>query len=173
MITLVSVFKTLQSNARPVVPTASGTPLERNGYAQDYRRDRGTVDNRHRTGMLERSRLERRLDCRYRFEQPLRYSFEQHGGARLGAGYTVELGGGGVLFRTDCPPPDEASIELSMMWPLLVQGVCSVVLVMYGTVVRTDARGTSVRMHRYRFQTAEPCASDFPMNSGVVCNLIG
>jgi len=118
-------------------------------------------------------RLERRLDCRYRFEQPLRYSFEQYGYARLGAGQTVELGGGGVLFQADCPPPDGASVELRMMWPILMQDVCSVILVMHGTVIRTDARGTSVRMRQYLFQIDESVMSDAAMNSGALWNLIG
>jgi hypothetical protein len=125
--------------------------------------------------MLEPSMrgLERRLDCRYRFAQPLQYTFERQGAARLGSGQTVELGASGVLFHADSPPPEGARVELQMMWPFLVQGVCSVVLVIQGTVVRSDARGTALRLHHYLFQTAESRAYDCAIGSGAVCNLIG
>jgi hypothetical protein len=123
--------------------------------------------------MRRLERLERRVDCRYRFRQPVLFSFEQHRAARLGAGQTIELGGGGVLFQSDCPPPDGADIEVQMVWPLLMQGVCSVVLVIQGMVVRTDARGTAVRIRQYLFQTADSRASGCAIDSGVACNLIG
>ena len=117
--------------------------------------------------------LERRMECRYGFEQPLIFSFNRHRNALLGAGQTIELGGGGLLFQSDWPPPDGVAIEVRMAWPFLVQGVCSVVLLIQGTVVRTDARGTAVRMQRYSFQTAETGESDWASNSGAACNLIG
>ena len=117
--------------------------------------------------------LNRRLEQRYRFEQPLRYVFEQRGAAQLRAGTTTEVGAGGVLFQTDCPPPDGVRVELRMTWPILVQGVCSVVLVINGTVVRTDGRGTSVRIDQYLFETMESCALESASNSAVGCNLIG
>ncbi len=118
-------------------------------------------------------RLERRIDSRYRFEQPVRFACNGHCDISHGAGQIVDMGSGGVLFRSECPPPNGASLELYMKWPLLAQGVCPVILVMHGTVVRTDARGTSVRMDRYVFQTAESCAFESAMSAGDVCNLIG
>lgn len=118
-------------------------------------------------------RPERRVDCRYYFEQPLVFYFEQHRANHLGAGHTVELGGGGVLFQSDCPPPDGASVEVQIVWPFLMQGICSVALIIQGMVVRTDARGTAVRMRQYMFQTVDSLASECAINSGVACNLIG
>ena len=118
-------------------------------------------------------RLERRLDHRYCFDQPLLFSFGQYRAARLGAGHTIELGAGGLMFQCDCPPPDGANIELQIMWPFLVQGVCSVMLVIEGMVVRTDARGTAVRMRQWLFQTTESRAADCAIDSGAACNLIG
>ena len=77
------------------------------------------------------------------------------------------------MFQCDCPPPDGANIELQIMWPFLVQGVCSVMLVIEGMVVRTDARGTAVRMRQWLFQTTESRAADCAIDSGAACNLIG
>lgn len=118
-------------------------------------------------------RLERRVDFRYRFDQPLRSSFVQRGSACLGAGHTVELGAGGVLFLAECPPPDGSKVELQLTWPFLVQDVCAVVLVIQGTVVRNDPRGTAVRMQHFSFQTAESRAWEAAIHSGAACNLIG
>lgn len=118
-------------------------------------------------------RLERRLDCRYGFERPLLFSFKMECNSSLGAGQTIELGGGGLLFQSDCPPPDGVAIEVQMAWPFLVQGVRSVVLLIQGTVVRTDARGTAVRMQRYLFQPGDSHAFELASRSGAACNLIG
>ena len=117
--------------------------------------------------------LERRLDCRYGFDQPLLFSLRQHCTASLGAGHTIELGAGGLLFQSDCPPLDGALIQVEIIWPFLVQGVCSVVLVVDGRVVRTDARGTAVQMGQYLFQTADSRSFDCAIGSGWTCNLIG
>ncbi len=118
-------------------------------------------------------RWERRLDCRYDFERPLRYSYNLNGDASQGFGHTVEAGGGGVLFHAHCPPPDGVTLELEIAWPFLVQGVCSVVLVIQGTVVRTDVRGTAFSIQQFRFQTSESRAYDSSIDSGAICSLIG
>lgn len=125
--------------------------------------------------MLPPSRrsLERRVECRYRFERPLLFSFGQYRPARLEAGHTIELGAGGLLFQSDCVPPAGTAIEIQIVWPFLVQGICAVVLVIRGTVVRADARGAAVRMDYYLFQTAESLASEYPIDSGAACNLFG
>jgi len=117
-------------------------------------------------------RLERRAERRYRFEQPLRYSIDGPDSAQAGVGRSVELGAAGLLFQADCPPPLGALLELQMTWPLRVQDACAVVLVIQGTVVRSDRRGTAVHMHDYQFQTAES-RYDSAINTGAWCNLTG
>lgn len=118
-------------------------------------------------------RLERRSDHRYCFGQPLWFSYLQDGGAWLGAGHSIELGAAGLLFQSDYPPPDGTRVELYLSWPLLVQDICATVLTIYGTVVRTDWRGTAVRMDRYFFQTAQSSASGALIDSGAVVSLMG
>ncbi len=121
--------------------------------------------------------LERRGDERYRFGQPLQFSVHGPGsaclGARLGAGHTIELGAGGLLVHTEHPPSDGEQVEIQITWPLPAQGVCPVVLVIQAIVVRTDARGTALRMRSYEFQMAGTRSLDASISSGVTCNLIG
>ena len=117
--------------------------------------------------------VERRADHRYRFGQPLWFSYSHDGWARLGAGQSIELGSAGLLFQSDYPPPDGSKVELHISWPLLVQDICAAMLVIDGTVVRTDWRGTAVRMDRYLFQTIQAAASGSLIDSGAVVSVIG
>lgn len=121
--------------------------------------------------------LERRGDERYRFDQPLQFTVDApvsgYRGARLGAGHSIELGAGGLLVHTEQPPDDGEQVEIQIAWPLPAQGVCPVVLVIQAIVVRTDARGTALRMRSYEFQMAGTRSLDPSISSGATCNLIG
>jgi hypothetical protein len=52
------------------------------------------------------------------------------------------------------PLPIDASIELVMKWPFLLHGVRPMNLVMLGSVVRSDSKGSAVRVIRHEFRTA-------------------
>jgi len=119
------------------------------------------------------NRLGRRSDYRYRFGQPLWFSYAQDDGACLGAGQSIELGSAGLLFQSDYPPPDGIAVELHIAWPLLVQDICAAILIVHGTVVRTNWRGTAVRMDRYLFQTTQSAVSGCAIESGAIVSLMG
>ena len=116
--------------------------------------------------------LERRGDWRYRFDRDLHFCVERQGVKWRGTGQSIELAAGGLLFDADCPLTDGEDVEIQMDWPMLAQGVCPVVLLIDGTIVRTDARGTALRMRNYQFQIAGASGLDSPIGNGAVCNLV-
>jgi len=96
---------------------------------------------------------DRREDRRYEHEMDLRFTYEQDGVTYFGAGHTVDLSRGGVRFRTDTPPPQGVVAELRISWPFLLQNVCPLELMVWGSILTNDDRGTVLRMSRHEFRT--------------------
>lgn len=96
---------------------------------------------------------DRRVDKRYAHEMPLRYAYEQDGAECVGSGYTRDLGRKGICFISEDPLPLNAELQLRIDWPFLLQNVCPLELRVSGRVLRSDDRGTVVRMSKYEFHT--------------------
>ena len=74
---------------------------------------------------------------------------------QTGAGTTVNISSGGVLFRSPMPLPTRSSIEMALNWPFSLND-CALKLVMRGRVVRSDTQATAVEVTHYEFRTAGP-----------------
>jgi hypothetical protein len=83
----------------------------------------------------------------------LRFSYSDRGVTYFGAGVTVDLSGGGVRFQTDTPPPAGKEAELQIAWPFMLQGSCTLELVVWGRILGTHGGATVLRMGRYEFRT--------------------
>jgi hypothetical protein len=102
---------------------------------------------------LELIQGDRREDRRYDLELDLQFSYQQDGGTCWGVGRTVELSRGGIRFSTETPPPNGIGVELRIHWPFLLQDVIPLQLVMRGTILRSDFRGTVLKVAHYAFRT--------------------
>lgn len=96
---------------------------------------------------------DRRIDRRYAFEMPLRFTGVNSGTQGSGSGYTKDLGRKSILFVSDHPPSPNTEVELHIEWPFLLQGVCPLELRVWGRVLRSDQRGTVIAMNKYEFHT--------------------
>jgi len=97
---------------------------------------------------------ERRSCQRFEIALNVRFSYTSRGKeVHYGQGVTAELSRRGVLFRSDCVPPEGAEITLRLEWPFLLQNVCELEVVMKGRVLRTTPRGTVVVTHGHEFRT--------------------
>lgn len=70
-----------------------------------------------------------------------------------GTGITVDMSRNGLLFTTDDPLPPGRTLEVSVNWPVALDGVCPLKLVATGRVVRTSGALTAMRIERYQFKT--------------------
>jgi hypothetical protein len=97
---------------------------------------------------------ERRTKRRFRLEQEVRYKmlFGQRI-AETGTGMTANISSSGVWFSTASPLTAGMPIEISMNWPVLLNEICPMKLVIYGCVVRANERGAAVSIERYEFRT--------------------
>jgi len=97
---------------------------------------------------------ERRLKRRFLIDQEVRYKMLY--GQRIaetGTGRTVNISSSGVWFSTETMLTSGMPIELSMNWPILLNDVCPMKLMIYGCVVRSNERGAAVAIERYEFRT--------------------
>lgn len=96
---------------------------------------------------------DRRSERRYQSEMELRFRYVCRGVTYFGSGRTQDLSRSSVRFRTDTPPLAGTEMELRISWPFLLQNVCPLELMVWGRVIRTDARGTVLEMTDHEFRT--------------------
>ena len=99
-------------------------------------------------------RADRRLHRRYPIALDVKYKLSRGRTARFGNGTTRNLSSRGVLFMADDALPAGSPVELTLNWPVLLEGVCPLKLVLRGLVVRSDWRGVAVRTRDHEFRVA-------------------
>jgi hypothetical protein len=72
----------------------------------------------------------------------------------LGSARTINLASGGVLLQADQSLPPGRQIELFINWPMLLEGVCPLKLVMWGRITRSDSQGVAIETKQHEFRTA-------------------
>ena len=116
---------------------------------------------------------DRRQDRRYELELDLRFSYEERGVIYFGTGRTQDLSHGGVRFHTNTPPPAGMHVELRVDWPFLLQNVCPLELLIRGTILRSDSRGTTLKMSSYEFRTCGERSFAPAIARGGSCSIVG
>lgn len=99
--------------------------------------------------------LDRRGTSRFPFREELRYRVLHNKKVSNvgGAGRTLNIGSGGILFTTEEKLPLGRVVELSVNWPARLGGTCPLKFVAVGRVVRSESTKAAVRIERYEFKT--------------------
>ncbi|PWT98131.1 MAG: hypothetical protein C5B51_30100 [Terriglobia bacterium] len=97
---------------------------------------------------------DRRESSRFPVKEEVRYRVLQSKTVQMtGAGKTLDMSSGGILFTTNEPLQPGRLVEISVNWPARLDGTCLLQLVATGRVVRSDAGAAAVRIERYEFKT--------------------
>jgi len=97
---------------------------------------------------------ERRNSARFPMAEQVRYRLlDNHGERHDGSGTTVDMGRGGLLFTTPVPLAAGRLLEVSVNWPVALDGVCPLKFVAVGHVVRSSGTMAAVKIERYQFKT--------------------
>jgi hypothetical protein len=103
---------------------------------------------------FKRPRNERRSKFRFTIERDLRYKIADDGVVvASGSGQTINIGSGGIAFRTDQPLAPNQYVELSISWPVLLDQTCPMRLIVFGRVLRCNGRKSVCSIDRYEFRT--------------------
>jgi hypothetical protein len=97
---------------------------------------------------------ERRSHQRYPISLNVDYRLLRKGQVDgFGSARTIDMASGGVLLDPQASLPAGSSIELFINWPMLLEGVCPLRLVMWGRVTRSDGRGVAIQTRQHEFRT--------------------
>ena len=97
---------------------------------------------------------ERRARLRFAVELNLRYKVTwRQQVLHEGSGKTCDFSRNGIFFRADQALPKGFAVELSIDWPMLLDGVCPLQLRISGKVLRSSGAGTAVKIMRHWFCT--------------------
>src|SRR5215467_4831527 len=96
---------------------------------------------------------DRRGTSRFPLCEEVKYKLLHGKISSSGAGKTLNIGSGGVLFTTEERLPMGRMVELSVNWPARLDGTCPLKFVAVGRVIRSDSDKAAVRIERYEFRT--------------------
>jgi PilZ domain len=97
---------------------------------------------------------DRRKKTRFPLNRDLRFKvLDGDTIVEFGSGTTLDMGSSGVAFVTDHPLRVGAFIELSISWPVLLEGSCPMRFIVFGRVVRNGERLTACTIDKYEFRT--------------------
>ena len=75
-----------------------------------------------------------------------------------GSGRTITFGSHEIVFAGDESLPGNASVQLSVCWPVLLDNRIRLQLVIEGRVTRVEGATFTVRIGKYHYRTRGPAA---------------
>ena len=106
--------------------------------------DLGTA--KHTNGADDR-RFHKRLPI---FGYGVRYTVA---GKTAGHGQTIDMSGGGVLISTESTLTPGDPVELAIDWPVQLDGVVPLKLMVFGRLARVEEKRAAVKIEKYEFRT--------------------
>jgi len=104
------------------------------------------------SGVLTRKH-ERRVGNRFPIVCEVRYkTLSSKGVPESGFGQTVNISRGGLLLESETPPTPGKRVEISVSWPIRLDGKCPLQFVAQGKVVRGDSKSIAVAIEKYEFR---------------------
>jgi len=97
---------------------------------------------------------DRRTKSRFSIRRELRFKVLDEGAiVDSGIGQTLNVSSGGVAFTVDHALKPNAFIELSVSWPVLLDGTCPMRLIVFGRVLRSTERKSVCTIDKYEYRT--------------------
>jgi len=81
------------------------------------------------------------------------YRMVQRRGVLSGSARTLNISSGGVLFEVNQLLPASGPITLILNWPVILDGVCPLKLVIDGHIVRNEGNRIAIRIKHREFHT--------------------
>lgn len=103
--------------------------------------------------MVNGGAADRRRTLRFPVDEEVKYRVIHKSTRISGAGRTLNMASGGLLFTTEERLPIGRIVEVAVNWPARLDGTCPLKFVATGRVVRSDFDRAAVRIERYEFRT--------------------
>ncbi len=135
-----------------MISVAQGIPKRKTTSASGAAQPDQETINGNRRGD---TRYGLRLDVQWRLIRRRRLLDE-------GVGKTLDISAGGILFDCGRALPVGFKIDLRIKWPVLLNHVTPLQLVVSGRIVRTDGSRAAIRMSKHEFRTTAVPSADRP-----------
>jgi hypothetical protein len=97
---------------------------------------------------------DRRARLRFPLHRELRFKVLEDGRMLAsGHGETVNMSSSGVAFQADSPLVPGCFIELSVSWPVMLDGVCPMRIIVFGQVLRSEGQISVCTIEKWEFRT--------------------
>lgn len=91
--------------------------------------------------------------ARFRLALQVRYAVTGRVPTEAGVGRTIDMSSSGLRFNADKPLETGQRLDVSIDWPVLLDGGVQLQLIVSGTVVRSNGIETALRIERHEFRT--------------------
>lgn len=109
-----------------------------------------------------REEAERRASTRFPIERPVSYKYaRRRGWSEASLGKTLNISSTGILFSSQSPLIPGKRLEVSISWPVQLDGKCSLKLVAVGNVVRNAGNLVTAKIEKYDFHVQSAKKSPF------------
>jgi hypothetical protein len=110
--------------------------------------------NEHPVRIPKAASQERRAATRFALSLDVSYTVvDRRAIVRTGSGRTIDLSSSGLSFTTSQPPLPGQKLEMSIDWPVLLDGAIRLQLVISGVVVRTTKAAAVLQIQKHEFRT--------------------
>jgi hypothetical protein len=113
-----------------------------------------------------------RLQRRHELNIELQFSYRSGKRTYYGTGRTRDFSEKMICFESDQDIPGGVQLELSMPWPVSLQGLCPLNMIVHGALVRKQRSLAVLRLEEFEFRTRDEAYFHSPANTGNVCNLL-
>src|ERR1043166_5936526 len=96
---------------------------------------------------------DRRRTSRFPLQEDVKYKLSKGKVITTGSGKTLNIGSTGVMFTTEQHLPVGRTVEVSINWPVCLDGGCLLKFVASGPVIRSEGDRAVIRIDRYEFRT--------------------
>ena len=116
--------------------------------------------------------IEGRLRPRYELNVELQFSYQRGECTYHGTGRTRDLSDQTICFESDQEIPGGVELELCMPWPVSLQGLLPVDVVIHGALVRKQRSLAVLRLEEFEFRTRGGASFQPRADTGNICNLL-
>jgi hypothetical protein len=107
-----------------------------------------------RVRLLKGLSSDSRSSVRVPMDLEVRYSVvRRRRSVENGSGRTIDISSSGLSFTADRPLSIGQTLDVSIDWPVLLEGGVQLQIVASGVVVRTNGAVTAIRIERHGFRT--------------------
>ena len=102
----------------------------------------------------KRPSSERRASTRFALALEVRHTISGYRApVETGSGRTINLSGSGLSLIAEKPLSTGQELDVSIDWPVLLDGDTRLQLIMSGVVVRTNGTAIALKIRRHEFRT--------------------